>query len=87
MRTTLNISDEAISTLKTYAEERDMSLGQAASDLIYRGALSLPKFKTRNGFPLLERPAGSPPITAEMIEAAENEQYAEEYRRAISPRR
>ncbi len=87
MRTTLNIEDEVLSTLKEYAEKRDLSLGQAASDLINLGVESLPKFKIKNGFALLERPAGSPPITPEMLTAAENAEYVEEYRRAMSPRR
>ena len=47
MRTTLNIEDEAVSLLKKYAQERDISLGQAASDLIHRGVESLPQFKTK----------------------------------------
>lgn len=89
MRTTLNIEDEAVAQLKKYAEAHHLSLGQAASDLIQLGVQSIPvfKFKKRNGFALLERPPGSPPITMEMIEAAQNEEYEEEYRRAMSPRR
>ena len=89
MRTTLNIEDEAISVLRKYAEDRDISLGQAASDLIHLGVQSLPvfKFKRRNGFALLELPPGSPPVTSEMVAAIINEGYEEEYRRAMSPRR
>ena len=87
MRTTLNIEDEAVSVLKKYAEELKISLGRAASDLIHRGVESLPVFKTRNGFALLELPPGSPPVTSEIVAAIINEGYEEEYRRAMSPRR
>lgn len=87
MRTTLNIEDEALTALKEYAAARDLSLGQAASDLICKAVDSLPVLKKRNGIPLLEAPPGAPPITLEAIEAAENEEYAEEYRRAMAPRR
>jgi len=87
MRTTLNIEDEAVAQLKKYAEERHLSLGQAASDLIQLGIQSIPVFKKRNGFALLELPPGSPEITSEMVAAIINEGYEEEYRRAMSPRR
>jgi len=87
MRTTLNIEDEALAVIKKYAEERHVSLGQAASDLVHRGAESLPQFETRNGWALLELPPGSPPLTMELMDKWENEDYEEEYQRAISPRR
>jgi hypothetical protein len=87
MRTTLNIEDDAFLMIKKYAEERDISLGQAASDLVHRGAESLPSFETRNGWALLEPVPGAPPMTLEILDQWENEDYEEEYRRAISPRR
>jgi hypothetical protein len=34
----VNIEDEALSVIRKYAEEREISLGQAASDLVHRGA-------------------------------------------------
>lgn len=87
MRTTLNIEDEAMAELRKYAELRKVSLSQAASDLIHSGAANLPKFKMRNGFALLERPAGSPPITEELLKEWEEKDYEEEYRRAMAPGR
>jgi hypothetical protein len=87
MRTTLNIEDGALSVIKKYAEERHVSLGQAASDLVHRGAESLPRFKTKNGWVQFELPPGSPPLTMELMEKWENEDYEEEYQRAIPPRR
>jgi len=87
MRTTLNIDDEAISVLRKYASERHLSLGAAASELIHRGVQSIPVFKKRNGFALLELPPGSPPITNELLMKIEEEHYEEEYRRAMFPQR
>jgi hypothetical protein len=87
MRTTLNIDDEALVMIKNYADERDVSLGQAASDLVHRAAESLPKFRTKNGWVQFELPPGSPALTSELIAQWENEDGEEEYGRAISPRR
>jgi hypothetical protein len=86
MRTTLNIDENAFSAMKKYADERDISLGQAASDLIHRGAGTLPHFHTKNGWVIFEVPPGTPPVTPETLEEWEREDYEEEYRRAISPR-
>jgi hypothetical protein len=87
MRTTLNIEDEALALIKDYAEKRDISLGQATSDLVYRGADSIPKFKMKNGWAQLESAPGNPPVTNELLAKWEEEDYDEEYNRAISPRR
>jgi hypothetical protein len=87
MRTTLNIEDEAVSVIRKYAEEREVSLGQAASDLIYKGAESLPNFKTKNGWVVFELPPGTPEITNETLDEWEKEEHEEEHRRAFSPRR
>jgi hypothetical protein len=86
MRTTLNIEDDALSEVKKYAEERGIALGQAASDLIHRGAGSLPRFKTKNGWVIFDAPAVSPQLSNEILEKWENEDNEEEYRRAFSPR-
>jgi hypothetical protein len=87
MRTTLNIEDEAFEAIRKYAEERRVSLGRAASDLVNRGAETLPEFKMRNGWALLEPAPGTPPLTLEQIKQWQEDDYEEEYQRAISPRR
>jgi hypothetical protein len=87
MRTTLNIEDAALNLIRKYAEEREISLGQAVSDLVHRGAESLPRFQTRNGWVVFELPPGTPALTNEMIEESETQAQEEEYRRAFSPRR
>jgi hypothetical protein len=87
MRTTLNIEDDALLANRKYAHEREISLGQAASDLIHRGAEGLPRFKTRNGCVVFELPAGTPPLNGETLKEWEETTYEEEHRRAFSPRR
>jgi hypothetical protein len=87
MRTTLNIGDEALLMIKKYAGEREISLGQAASDLVHRGAESLPRFRTKNGWVVFDLPAGTPPLTNETLDEWEKADHEEEYRRAFSPRR
>ena len=87
MRTTLNIEDEALLVIRKYAEEREISLGQAASDLVHRGAESLPRYKTKNGWVVFEIPPGTPPLTNEMLDEWEKAEHEEEHRRAFSPRR
>lgn len=87
MRTTLNIEDEVLSRLKKYAAEREISLGQAASDLIYRGAESLPNLKTKNGWVVFELPPGAPPLTNQILDEWEKSEHEEEHLHAFSPRR
>jgi len=87
MRTTLNIDDEALAEVRKYADERRISLGEAASSLISRGAVSLPKFEMKNGWVILKSTPGAPPVTTESIAQAEEEYLEEEYLRAFPARR
>ena len=87
MRTTLNIEEEALLVIKQYAEEREISLGQATSDLVHRGAENLPQFKMKNGWVIFDIPPGQRPLTSEHLEESERQDHDEEYQLAISPRR
>lgn len=87
MRTTLNIEDGALSVIKKYAEEREISLGQAASDLVHRGAETLPQFKMKHGWVVFEAAAATPQLTNELLDEWEHAGHEEENRRAFSPRR
>ena len=87
MRTTLNIDEEALVVIRNYAEERGITLGPAASNLVQRGAESVPRFKTKNGWGLFELPADAPPLTNTILDELENADHEEEHRRAFSPRR
>ena len=78
----MNIEEGAMVMLKRYAEDREISLGQAASDLIHRGMESRPRFETKNGWVVFDVPAGP-----DIVPESEQAEYDEEYRRAFSPRR
>ena len=87
MRTTLNIEDEAVLVIKKYAEAREIPLGQAVSELVYRGMENLPYFETKNGWVVFERPSGSPALTSQLVDEYEKNGHDEEYELAFSPRR
>jgi hypothetical protein len=85
MRTTLNIDPPAFDVIRRYAEEQNVSLGQAASDLIQRGAESLPQFRTRNGWVQFELVGpGVASLSADTVKNWEEEQIDEEAGRAFS---
>ena len=81
------MDDDALLAIKKYAGDRRISLGRAASDLVHRGVVSLPQFKTKNGWVIFELPAGTPPLTTHTLNAWEKAEGEEEHRRAFSPRR
>jgi hypothetical protein len=87
MRTTLNIEDEALEAAGRYAEERDIPLGKAVSDLVYLGVQALPQFRTKNGWVVFDLPAGTTVLNQETLDAFEKTEHDEEYERAFSPRR
>jgi hypothetical protein len=85
MRTTLNIDDDALAAIRKYAEERNIPLGRAASDLVTRGVENLPKFRKKNGFVIFDFPPDAPPMSPELLKKWQEEDYEDEYRRTISP--
>lgn len=77
MRITLNIHDDALSVIRKYAEQRTISLGQAASDLVLRGAKSVTPFRTKNGWTLFDLSPSTPPLTSETLEEGEKAEHEE----------
>ena len=73
--------------IKQYAGERAISLGQAASDLVHRGAGTLPRFEMKNGWVVFSLPQDAAPLTNEALEELEASDYEQEYTGALSPRR
>lgn len=71
MRTTLAIDDDVLAAARALAEAQDRPLGAVISDLA-RKALDRPLAQgTRNGLPLLSRPAGAalPAVTPDLVAA------------------
>jgi hypothetical protein len=67
MRTTLALEDDAMERLRAYANDRRISIGKAASELILRGSRYQLPVRKRNGLPVLETPTDFPAITTERV--------------------
>jgi len=66
VRTTLEIDNDVIAAARELASTEGRSLGSVVSDLIRKG-LTPAKVDTVDGLPVIRIPAGSPPITPEMV--------------------
>jgi len=74
MRTTLEIEDEILLTVKAIAQQRKTTAGDVVSSLL-RESLAPKNFKLeyRNGVPLLPRRPHGPVVTAEMVDRLADE--------------
>jgi hypothetical protein len=68
MRTTLDIDDELLLTVKQIAQQRKTTAGSVVSSLL-RQSLQPANFKLeyRNGIPLLPRRPNGPVVTASLV--------------------
>ena len=73
MRTTLSIDDDLLPSVKSFAKRRDLSMGEAISELVRRGLHAPIQTVEKNGFHILVLPPGSPQITAEQIRKLQDE--------------
>lgn len=73
MRTTINLDDDVLASLKEYAESRSLALGKAASELIRKGLASETPTKLVNSIVVFDVPANSPRITTERVAELESE--------------
>ncbi|HMT04255.1 MAG: type II toxin-antitoxin system VapB family antitoxin [Solirubrobacterales bacterium] len=72
MRTTLEIDDEVVAAARELAAIEGKSLGSVVSDLARKG-LTPAKVDSEDGLPVIRVPAGSTPITPEMVRRALDE--------------
>ena len=74
MRTTLDIDDEILLTVKEIARQRKVAAGSVVSTLL-REALQPKSFKPeyRNGVPLLPRRPNGPVVTSELVNRLRDE--------------
>jgi hypothetical protein len=72
MRTTLEIDDDVVVAARELATGERRSLGSVISDLARRG-LTPARVESDGGLPVIRVPAGTPPITAEMVRRALDE--------------
>ena len=66
VRTTLEIDDDLMAAARELAGIEGRSIGSVVSDLIRKG-LTPAKVDAEDGLPVIRVPAGSPPITPEMV--------------------
>lgn len=73
MRTTVNLDDDVLRAVRSLAHERQASLGDVISTLV-REALRPPeRIGYDSDFPVFVVREGTPPITPEMVETAQEE--------------
>ena len=71
VRTTLSLDDDVFQVLKTYAENRSLSMGKAVSELVRRGLNAPVKTRVVNGLVVFDVPEGSEPVTSELVKQLE----------------
>ena len=73
MRTTLNLPDDIEEVIRSFAEVKGISLGEAVAELVRKGLQPRPRTSAQGVFPQFDVPEGAPPITLEQTLAAEDE--------------
>jgi hypothetical protein len=72
VRTTLEIDDDVVAAARELAAGERRSLGSVISELARRG-LTPTRVEADDGLPVIRVPPGTPPITAEMVRRALDE--------------
>ena len=68
MRTTLAIEDDALEVARRLARRRHLTLGQAVSELVRRGARQPLVTAERNGLAVVQLPPGTPTVLAATVD-------------------
>jgi hypothetical protein len=72
VRTTLEIDDDVVAAARELAADERRSLGSVISELARRG-LTPARVEVADDLPVVRVPAGTPPITPEMVRRALDE--------------
>jgi len=73
MRTTLDIDDDVVAAARELAAGEKRSIGAVISELARRG-LTPARVDADDDLPVIRVPAGTPPITPEMVRRALDEE-------------
>jgi hypothetical protein len=68
MRTTLTLANDALALARKLARRNRVSLGEAVSELVRRGARVAMETTKRNGLTLVRLPAGSTRVTVAAVD-------------------
>jgi hypothetical protein len=74
MRTTINIPDDVGDVIRSFADAKGISLGEAVAELVRKGLRPQARIKEDSPFPCFSIPDGAAPITLEQTLAAEEDQ-------------
>lgn len=80
MRVTINLDDDALARLDQFAQERPMSRGRAASELIRRGFSRPAPTHVVNGLRVFSGSQGKSRISAELVRKLDSEQDLDKVR-------
>jgi hypothetical protein len=71
MRTTVDLDDDLLATVRAMARTEGRSIGRVLSDLARRGLVpAVSRVGEKEGFPVFEVGPEAPPITDEMVQSA-----------------
>jgi hypothetical protein len=73
MRTTLNLPDDVADGIRSVAENKRISLGDATAELVRRALRPTPHFGDDAIFPCFSVAPDAPPITLDRVLAIEDE--------------
>ena len=73
MRTTISLPDDVADVIRSFAEVKGISLGQAVAELVRKGLQPRLPSPTESAFPQFDIPETADPITLEQTLAAEDE--------------
>ena len=73
MRTTLSLDDDIVPQVKSYAQSREIGLGQAVSELVRRGLQAPLHTRVVNGFHVVDLRPGSPRVSTGHVRRLEDE--------------
>jgi hypothetical protein len=73
MRTTINIPDDVSDVIRSFADAKGVSLGEAVAELVRKALQPQSRIQNDAPFPCFSIPDGAAPITLEQTLAAEDE--------------
>ncbi len=73
MRTTLNLPDDVAEIIRSFADSKGLSLGDAVAELVRKGLRPPHRISEEDAFPCFSVPEGAMPITLAQTLAAEDE--------------